>query len=209
MMTDVFVIGPIRLHRESLSAALDAAANVRVVGDASTVEEALPQLRALEGSAVALLDAPLPIDADFPLVAAAADPEMKFVAVGVPDHEAVSWIEAGISGFVPPDATLEDAIVALENVANGQMTASPQVTAHLATRVRRLATESPESSPDEQLTSREAEILELLSEGLSNKQIAHRLSIQEQTVKNHVHHILVKLRVNRRADAARTRRWRG
>jgi two-component system, NarL family, nitrate/nitrite response regulator NarL len=206
-MTDVFVIGPIRLHRESLSAALDSTANVRVVGDASTLEEALPQLRALEGSAVALLDAPLPTDADLPL-AVAAEPEMKVVAVGVPDHEAVAWIEAGVSGFVPPDATLEDAVVALENVGKGQVAASPQVTAHLASRVRRLAAESPDLIPEEQLTSREAEILELLGEGLTNKQIAHRLSIQEQTVKNHVHHILVKLRVNRRADAARTRRWR-
>jgi DNA-binding NarL/FixJ family response regulator len=75
------------------------------------------------------------------------------------------------------------------------------VTAHLANRVRGLAAESANSIPEGMLTSRQVEILDLLAEGLSNKQIAQRLSIQVQTVKNHVHSVLVKLGVNRRSEA--------
>jgi DNA-binding NarL/FixJ family response regulator len=203
--TDVFVIAPIRLHRESLSATLASAETLTVVGEAATLDEALPQLRDLERPAVALLDAPLPDDADLPR-GAIPEPETKLVAIGAAEHEAVAWVEAGVSGFVPPEASLEDAIAALERVANGEFVAPPQVTAHLAGRLRRLASKSQESIPEEQLTAREREVLDLVGEGLSNKEIARRLSIQEQTAKNHVHHMLVKLGVNRRVEAAaRTR----
>jgi two-component system nitrate/nitrite response regulator NarL len=206
MATDVFVIAPIRVHRETLAAALEAADNVKVVGNAATLREALPRLRHLERPAVALLDAPLPADVDLP-VPPAAEPETKLIAVGVPESEAVAWIEAGIAGFVPPDGSVDDVVSALERAAEGELAMSPQVTAHLADRVRRLAADSP--TPEGRLTSRETEVLELLADGLANKQIAQRLSIQVQTVKNHVHNVLVKLGVNRRAEAAaQTRRGR-
>jgi two-component system nitrate/nitrite response regulator NarL len=205
MATDVFVIAPIRLHRESLAAALDAADNVTVVGEAATLNEALPRLRHRERPAVAVLDAPLPADVDLP-VPPTPEPETKLVAVGVPESEAVAWIEAGISGLVPPEGSLEDVVIALKRAAEGELAMSPQVTAHLADRVRRLAADSP--MPEGRLTSRETEVLDLLVDGLSNKQIAQRLSIQEQTVKNHVHNVLVKLGVNRRAEAAARRRRR-
>lgn len=131
------------------------------------------------------------------------------MAIGVPEDEAVAWIEAGASGFVPPDGSLEDVIAALKKVAENELAAPPQVTAHLAKRVRALAAHSPDPMPEERLTCREAEILELLGRGLSNKEIGQRLSIQVQTVKNHVHNLLVKLGVTRRAEAvARMRQQR-
>jgi two-component system nitrate/nitrite response regulator NarL len=205
--TEVLVVAPIRVHRESLSTALAAASRVRVVGQAATFEEALPLLQERGRDTVVLLDAPMPAQSDLSL--AAIEPQAKVVAMGVPENEAVAWIEAGISGFVPPEASLDDAIAALESVAKGQMEASPQVAADLASRVRALAAGSREPNPLEQLTSREAEVLELIVEGLSNKQIAQRLSIQEQTVKNHVHNVLVKLDASTRTEAvARAMRWR-
>lgn len=205
MATDVFVIAPIRVHRESLAAALEAADDVKVVGDAATLREALPRLRHLERPAVALVDAPLPADIDL-RVPPAAEPDTKLVAVGVPVSEAVAWIEAGISGFVPPEGSVEDVVRALERAAEGELAIPPQVTAQLADRVRRLAADSPMT--EGRLTFRENEVLDLLAEGLSNKQIAQRLSIQEQTVKNHVHNVLMKLGVNRRGEAAARRRSR-
>jgi two-component system nitrate/nitrite response regulator NarL len=205
--THVFLIGAVRIYREALSAALASTSSVTVVGEAATVDDALPLLRRLAHDAVVLLGAPLPAESDVSL--AAAEPQAKVVAVGVPEDEAVRWIEAGVSGFVPPEASLDDAIAALASVAKGQMAASPQVSADLASRVRALAAASREPTPLEQLTARQAEVLELIVEGLSNKQIAQRLSIQEQTVKNHVHHILVKLDVRTRTEAvARARGWR-
>lgn len=200
-MTDVFVVAPIRVHRESLAAALETVEDLRVVGDAATLDDALPRLRDPRHPLVALVDGALL--ADLVLAAPlATEPELKLVAVGVPESEAVAWIEAGASGFVPPDGSLDDVIDAVERVAHDQLAASPQVAALLANRVRRLAAESPDGNPDARLTSREAEVLDLLTDGLSNKQIARRLSIQVQTVKNHVHSVLMKLGVSRRAEAA-------
>jgi two-component system, NarL family, nitrate/nitrite response regulator NarL len=208
-MTDVLVVGRVRVHRQSISAALDKAATVSVVGEAATLDEALPELTGRNRPTVALLDCPQLGD----LVLAAplaVEPEAKLVAVGVPEDEGVAWIEAGASGFVPPDGSLEDVIDALERVADDELAAPPQVTAHLARRVRHLAAVSPDAIPEEALTSREREVLDLLAEGLSNKQIAKRLSIQEQTVKNHVHKVLGKLGVTGRGQAAaRLRRLRG
>jgi two-component system, NarL family, nitrate/nitrite response regulator NarL len=200
-MTEVVVVAPIRVHRESLSTALDEAATLTVVGEAETLDEALPQLRDRQRPTVALLDGP-PLD-DLVLAAPlATEPPTRLVAVGVPESEAVDWIEAGASGVVPPDGSVDDVIAALESVADDELVASPRVTGELANRVRRLAAESPNANPEDRLTSREAEVLNLLGEGLSNKEIAQRLSIQLQTVKNHVHNVLVKLGVNRRAEAA-------
>jgi two-component system, NarL family, nitrate/nitrite response regulator NarL len=207
-VTDVVVVARVRIHRESLGAVLHGVADLTVVGEVATLDEALEQLRARQGRGVALLDGPLLGDL---LLAAplATEPEAKLVALGVPEGEALAWIEAGAAGVVTPDGSLEDVIAAVGKVADDELAASPQVTAHLARRVRRLATEASSSRAEERLTFREVEVLNLLAEGLSNKQIAQRLSIQMQTVKNHVHSVLVKLGVTRRAEAvARIRRDR-
>jgi two-component system, NarL family, nitrate/nitrite response regulator NarL len=198
---DVLVVAPVRVHRESLVGALDSVPNVNVVGEARSLDEALPQLRARQLPAVALLDAPQ-LDHASPL---ATQPEAKLVAVGVSDGEAAAWIEAGASGVVPPESSLEELVTAVERVAQGELVAPPEVTGHLADRVRRLAAETPSAVSADLLTPRESEILDLIREGLSNKQIAQRLSIQLQTVKNHVHKILRKLGVQRRGEAAARR----
>jgi two-component system, NarL family, nitrate/nitrite response regulator NarL len=208
-MTEVLVVARVRVHRESISAALDEAATVSVVGEAATLDEALPELTRRNHRTVALLDCPQL--GDLVLAASlATEPEAKLVAVGVPEEDGVAWIEAGASGFVPPDGSLEDVIDAVERVADDELAMPPQVTAHLAKRVRHLAAVSPQVIPEEALTSREREVLDLLAEGLTNKQIARRLSIQEQTVKNHVHKVLGKLGVTGRGQAAaRVRRGTG
>lgn len=202
--TDIFVIAPTRLHRESLAAAIDAADSVRLIGDAASLNDALPRLRDLSRPAVAVLDARLPADVDLP-APPVTEPETKLVAVGVPESEAVAWIEAGVSGLVPPEGSFEDVVAAVERAGEGELAMPPQVTTHLADRVRDLA---DTTMPEERLTPREAEVLELLADGLANKQIAQRLSIQTQTVKNHVHNVLAKLGVNSRAEAAAKARRR-
>jgi two-component system nitrate/nitrite response regulator NarL len=198
-MTDVFVVSPIRVHRESLAMALNAK-SVSVVGTAATVAEALPRLRDL-GAEVAVVDAPAPEDVDLSSPPS-AEPEVRLLAVGVREDEAVDWLEAGVSGYVSPDASLEELAEVVESVAHGEIVTSHVVTAHLLRRVRRLAAVAPEATEEARLTRRETEVLGLIAEGLSNKVIARRLSIQEQTVKNHVHSILLKLGVHRRAEAA-------
>lgn len=209
-MIDVFVVAPIRVHRDTLSTALNGAESLSVVGTAATLAEVLPRLRDL-GPDVAVLDASMPEDVALSAKGTAV-PEVKFVAVGVTDDEAVDWIEAGVSGCIPPEASVEDLAAAVSNVARGELVTPPEITARLISRIRRLVAETPEAAAESRLTSRQTEVLMLVAEGLPNKLIAQRLSIQEQTVKNHMHRILRKLGVHRRAEAAarmtrRRHRW--
>jgi two-component system, NarL family, nitrate/nitrite response regulator NarL len=206
-MVEVFVVAPIRVHRESLCVALNEAETLNVAGGAATLAEALPRIRQL-GPQVALLDASAPADVDATLLPA-SEPEVKLVAVGVPEDEAVEWIEAGASGYIPPDASLDDLADAVTRVARGELVTSREVTAHILDRIRAGAAEVPVGANEARLTPREAEVLDLAAEGLPDKLIAQRLSIQVQTVKNHMQKILRKFGVHGRGAAvARIRRTR-
>jgi len=103
---------------------------------------------------------------------------------------------------VPRDGTLADLRAVIESVARGEVVCSPRIAASLLRRIADLAAEREPPPPELRLTSREIEIVELIDQGLSNKEIAQRLSIALPTVKNHVHSILDKLHVHRRAEAA-------
>jgi DNA-binding NarL/FixJ family response regulator len=206
-MVEVFVVAPVRVHRESLCVALNDAETVSVAGGAATLAEALPRLRALRPE-VAIVDASTSTHLDSPLLPP-ADSELKLVAVGVSDEQAVLWIEAGASGYVPPDASLDDLAEAVSRVARGELVTSREVTAHILDRIRGLAAQTPNAAKEARLTPREMEVLDLVADGLPDKLIAQRLSIQRQTVKNHMQKILRKLDVrSRREAAARVRRGR-
>ena len=100
-------------------------------------------------------------------------------------------------------------MLVVESVARGEMLCSPRLAATLLHRVATLAQERHSPGPLDSLTVRERQIVDLLGDGLSNKEIARGLQIEVTTVKNHVHHILEKLQVARRADAATFARRRG
>jgi DNA-binding NarL/FixJ family response regulator len=197
-MVEVFVVAPVRFHRESLSSVLDESEELRVVGEAATINDAGSRLRQLRPD-VAVVDAST--RAERPLLPP-AEPDVKFVSVGVPDEEAVSWIAAGASGYVPPDASVNDVADAVARVARGELVTSREVTTHILDRIRGVAAKVPNAAEKGQLTLREAEVLDLVVDGLPYKLIAQRLSIQPQTVKNHMQKILRKLDARGRAEAA-------
>lgn len=143
----------------------------------------------------------MPGDVDLSPAARVA-PKARLVAVGVTTDDAVDWIEAGVSGCVWPEASIEDLAAAVANVARGELVTPPEITDRLISRIRALVAESPHVAHEGQLTPRETEVLVLVAGGLLNKEIALRLSIQEQTVKNHLVRIFRKLGVHRRAEAA-------
>jgi two-component system, NarL family, nitrate/nitrite response regulator NarL len=126
------------------------------------------------------------------------------LALTVPNRETeiLAFAEAGIAGFVTLEASVAELVEAIESVARGEALCSPSVAAALLRRLASLAHSRTSADPTGPLTAREREILALIDEGLSNKQIAQRLRIELPTVKNHVHHILVKLGADRRAEAA-------
>ena len=192
------MIAPVRVHREGLATRLAAVDGFEVVGVAPTLMAALPRLRALRPDAAVLDVAARDVVDVRPQEVGALH---KLVALGVREDEAVAWIERGVAGYVVPDASFAELIDAIGRVARGELAISPAATAELLSRVRRSSGAVPSRDSAAQLTRREREVLGLIEEGLPNKLIARRLSIQEQTVKNHVHNILVKLGVHRRGEA--------
>ena len=114
---------------------------------------------------------------------AAALPQAKIAAVGVPDDEErlVALLEAGVAGFVTADQTFGDLVGAVEAAFRDELQCPPRLSAALARRVAALAARVPVAAADHSLTARQRQIATLIAEGLSNKQIARRLSIEMAT----------------------------
>jgi len=111
-------------------------------------------------------------------------------------------IRAGASGYLLKSSSTEQVADAVRAVAHGQGFVSPAMTSKLLAEFNELALRAEDGDGERRLTRREAEILDLLAQGLSNKQIAAQLVISQNTVKNHVRNILEKLRLRSRAEAA-------
>ena len=200
LLVQAFIVADVRVHRDGLQELLEREACVDVIGAAATVPESITEITHLAPDVV-LLDV-----AGEDRVAAItalvhAIPGVKVIACAVPETEeaVIPCAEAGVAACLPRETPLTELGATIERVASGESIASPRVAAML---LRRVATLAAHSSPEERLTVREGEILGLIDDGLSNKQIALRLSIELSTVKNHVHNILEKLQVERRYEAA-------
>ena len=129
-----------------------------------------------------------------------SDLQVIAMGVGESEQEILACAEAGVVGFLPRNATCDDLARTLTKVARGEAVCSQSVTGAL---LRRVSNEAHQRSvTTDHLTPREREVLVLIEQGLSNKQIAQRLGIEVRTVKNHVHNLLEKLRVQRRGEAA-------
>jgi two-component system, NarL family, response regulator LiaR len=117
------------------------------------------------------------------------------ITVSLDDDDLFNALRAGAMGYLLKDTQADDLRTAIKAAAAGQVQLSPQAAARLLREVR--APESPEA-----LTEREADVLKLLARGKANKEIARTLAIGDQTVKSHVGHILAKLGVQSRTQAA-------
>ena len=130
-------------------------------------------------------------------------PLVRIVALALAEREdeVIAWVEAGASGYVPRSAALDELVAILEGAMRGEQVCSPRVASCL---VRRLAVTSrhPGPAPPVVLTRRELEIVQLVNEELSNKEIASQLEIGLATTKSHVHNVLAKLGLARRSQAA-------
>jgi two-component system nitrate/nitrite response regulator NarL len=200
--TRVFVIGGVRLHRDALAERLTRERWIDVVGGAPTVPSGIDDVRILRPDVVlidtATVERPLAIG-----LILDGSSAVKVVALGLADTngEVVALVEAGVTGYVGGEEPFEELVAAIESVAGGMTYCSPQLAVVLLQRIAALAAERRSIPPTPRLTARELEILDLIGEGLTNKQIARRLFIAVATVKNHVHRILEKLEVHHRSDA--------
>jgi two-component system nitrate/nitrite response regulator NarL len=208
---DVFVLVAVRLYRDGIVDALRRDSRFGVVGSAASLRTAREQLESLTSAPqVALVDLDL---SEGPAVARELRrtwPTISIVVLAVreADEDVVSWAEAGASGLVSRDATLAEVLDAVGAAVNDEVLCSPAVAAALLRRVAALSGERGHATGPA-LTRREREIVGLVGDGLSNKEIAHALHIELTTVKNHVHNILEKLGVGRRTEAVVAARARG
>jgi DNA-binding NarL/FixJ family response regulator len=133
------------------------------------------------------------------------DPSARVIVLGVSEQDEsaiVACAEAGVAGYHTRNQSFEDLLMLIGKVAAGESHCSPTVSAVLLRRLSALASEREPVSKELVLTSREAQILEMITMGLSNREIADQLCIALHTVKNHVHSVLGKLGVTTRAQAA-------
>jgi DNA-binding NarL/FixJ family response regulator len=206
---EVFLLVSVRLYRDGIADALRRDPRFQVVGSAASLEYA--QRDGLPPSPdVVLVDLDLAEGVDVVRALRVTWPAASMVALAVreADDDIISWAEAGVSGLVSRDATLSELLEAVAGAVTEQVPCRPEVAAAL---LRRVAALPREGAPVDArtLTPREHEIVSLIARGLSNKEIAHSLHIEVATVKNHVHHILEKLGVTRRAEAVTVARSRG
>ncbi|MGP4088463.1 response regulator [Streptomyces sp. KR55] len=201
----VFLLDDHEVVRRGVRDLLDDEPDISVVGEAGTVEQALVRVPALRPD-VAVLDIRLP-DGDGVTVCRELRSRMPELAclmlTSFDDEEALlDSIMAGASGYVLKQIRGSDLVSAVRTVARGQSLLDPSATTRLMARLR--GGQQPEPEPDglPGLTDREREILALIGEGLTNRQIGQRLYLAEKTVKNHISRLLAKLGVERRIQAA-------
>jgi DNA-binding NarL/FixJ family response regulator len=203
----------VRLVREGLAASLRGREGVVVVDVVDLGPRGIARITEAEPDVV-LVDAG---ETDTFTVSVArlitsAYPDAKLVAFGLDevDERVFTCAAAGFSSYIPRESDADDLHRALLDAVEGRMHCAPNIAAAMFNRLSSLLreTDSPFSLPP--LTLREKEILALVEQGRSNKEIARQLAISSATVKSHMHDILQKLRVSRRGQAvARLREARG
>lgn len=196
----VLIASEVRLYRIGLERLLREIADVTIVGSASSAEEACGLAGALIHE-VLLLDMAMPDAYGIARRVGRLSPVSKVVALGTPEDEAevLACAEAGIAGYVTRDGSVADVVAAIRTIARGEVYCSAKVAGSLVRRVAERASSMPAAGGS--LTAREGQIFKLLQQGLSNKMISRTLGIELPTVKNHVHNILTKLGIHRRAEA--------
>ncbi|MFD8413734.1 response regulator [Streptomyces sp. NPDC059650] len=202
----VFLLDDHEVVRRGVHDLLDAEPDMAVVGEAGTAEQALNRIPALRPD-VAVLDVRLP-DGDGVSVCRelrSRMPELHcLMLTSFDDEEALlDAIMAGASGYVLKQITGTDLVSAVRTVASGQSLLDPGATARVMARLRGDAAPQKEEQPGlAGLTERERDILALVGEGLTNREIGKRLYLAEKTVKNNISRLLAKLGVERRVQAA-------
>jgi DNA-binding NarL/FixJ family response regulator len=206
--TRVLLIEDNRLLREGIAAALDAVGDFEVIAVAEDGDALRRMKESGKSPDVVLLDLGLEKANSLQLMTLLRSelPEACVIAMDILPEQAdvVEFVEAGGSGFILKSASPQEYVDTIRAVARGEKVLPGVLTASLFTQIVESALESGKGIPDSaiKLTSREKQIVDLIAEGLSNKEIAERLHIATQTVKSHVHNILEKLTLSSRLEIA-------
>jgi two-component system, NarL family, nitrate/nitrite response regulator NarL len=204
----VFVVSDVRFYREGLGHVLASTESIVVLGSAGGTDEGLRLVAELRPDVI-LLDTAMGEGVWMAQRLADRTSDAKIVALAVPqaEEDLIALVEAGVLGYVTRDQSIDEVVAAIVSVVREEVACSPMMRTLVVKRVRALAAEF-RPGVRAHLTKRQREILDLIAQGLSNKEIARELNIERATVKNHVHSILEKLQVQTRAAAvAQVRLW--
>jgi DNA-binding NarL/FixJ family response regulator len=196
-----------RLLRDGLAAMINEQPDLEVVAALGNASTMLQHVRELTPQVV-LLDLALADQDSLSVVDALRSqyPSIKLIVMGLLPREAdlMEFIGAGVSGFLLKEATFSECLNAIRFVANGENVLPSSLTGSLFSAIVEHAVRREQAlvSSAARMTKREREIIELISEGLSNKEIAQRLNLATFTVKSHVHNILEKLALHTRLQVA-------
>ena len=203
MTIRVFLLDDHEVVRTGLRQLLESGGDIEVVGEAGTAAAALARIPALTPD-VAVLDARLPDGSGIEVcrqIRSALPETRAIILTSFDDDEALfASIMAGAAGYVLKQVTGQDLIAAVRHVAAGGSLLDPSVTAKVMERLRDGAPQEPDELKS--LTAQERRILELVAEGLTNRQIGERLFLAEKTIKNYMSNVLSKLGLERRTQAA-------
>ena len=191
--------------RLGMRAAFDLEADITIVGEASNGAEALAKMGVLDPQVI-LMDVRMPkmngIEACREIKSAYSTVAILMITSFSDDEAVFASIMAGASGYLLKNVSRAELLKAIRSVAAGQSLLDPNTAQRARTQMKTLADGTSRLPPGEDLTEREREVIALVAKGYTNKQIAEDLSVTEKTARNHVSHILEKLGLSRRSEAA-------
>ncbi|MEP7032834.1 MAG: response regulator transcription factor [Actinomycetota bacterium] len=194
------------LFRRGLQMVLEQEPDLELVGEASDGVEAVEKAQELMPDVV-LMDVRMPRRSGIEAAGDIKDmlPHVKILMLTISDEEADLYeaIKAGASGYLLKEIPIDEVAEAIRSVWAGQSRISPSMASKLLTEFAAMSKASSEKPqvPAPRLTDREMEVLKLVAQGLNNRDIAKRLFISENTVKNHIRNILEKLHLHSRMEA--------
>ena len=200
-MIRVFLVDDHEVVRRGIADMINAEPDLEVVGEASTARQAVARVAATVPD-VAVHDVRLPDGSgiDVCRTIRSANPVVQCLMLTAYDDDEASYsaVLAGASGYVLKDIRGQHLVESIRRVARGESLVQKAVTRKVVTELTGTAADSPASN----LTTRERQVLELIAEGLTNRQIGDQLDLAEKTVKNYVSGLLAKLGMARRTQAA-------
>lgn len=201
---NIIVLTPVRLMGDGLRACFSGRPNmtvVAVVTDLAMLQDVLATI----ATDLILIDVTHGIDLYDVRSIASERPAVALVALGLTEQrqDVIRCGRAGFTGYVSRDASVDALCKAISDVVQGRLACPAEISSGLLRALFRMDRPSHDSGPDHALTRRESDVLLLIGRGLSNKEIARQLSLSVATVKHHVHNVLDKLNLARRAEAMR------
>lgn len=205
-MIRVLIVDDHRLFRQGLISLLEDAPDIQVVGEAGDGPTAI-RLACERSPDVILMDIHMPgmsgIEATRAILQQCPRVRILMLTVSEEDEDLFEAVRAGARGYVLKNVDADDLVKAIQHVYQGEAALSPHMAARLMAGFREGGRHSQAAAASlDRLTDRERDLLRLVAQGATNREIAEQLVLSERTVKTHVHHILEKLGVENRAQAA-------